>query len=114
MTACGAARRRASTPASPSRPAAAAARRAAGFRVLRASGVESECELAFATLHQLLLPVAGGLDRLPALQARALGAALGIRAPAGGDRFGVAAGVLSLLAETAEQRPLLCLIDDVH
>jgi len=98
---------------------AAAARRAAGFRVLRAGGVESECELAFAALHQLLLPVAGRLDRLPAPQARALGAALGIRAPADGapadgDRLGVAGGVLSLLAEAAEERPLLCLIDDVH
>src|SRR5690242_2571469 len=93
---------------------AAAARRAAGFRVLRASGVESECELAFAALHQLLLPVAGSLDRLPAPQARALGAALGIRSPGDGDRLGVAAGVLSLLAEAAEERPLLCLIDDVH
>ena len=81
--------------------------------------MESECELAFAALHQLLLPVAGSLDRLPAPQARALGAALGIRAPADGapadgDRLGVAAGVLSLLAEAAEERPLLCLIDDVH
>ena len=92
---------------------AAAARRAAGFRVLRASGVESECELAFAALHQLLLPVADRLDRLPAPQARALGAALGILPPAGGDRFGVAAGALSLLAEAAEERPLLCLIDDL-
>jgi hypothetical protein len=40
--------------------------RAAGCRVVRASGVESEMELAFAGLHQLCAPLLSGLDRLPA------------------------------------------------
>ena len=93
---------------------AEAAGRAAGARVLRAQGVESEAELAFATLHQLLLPVLDRVERLPAPQAAALGAALGVRPPAGGDRFLVAAGLLSLLAEAAEDGVLLCLIDDLQ
>jgi len=93
---------------------AEAAGRATGMRVLHASGVESEGELAFATLHQLLLPVSDRLAQLPTPQARALGAALGIRPSAEGDRFLVAVAVLSLLAEVAEDGPLLCVIDDLH
>jgi DNA-binding CsgD family transcriptional regulator len=85
-----------------------------GARVLRAQGVESESELAFAALHQLLLPVLDRLDRLPAPQADAVGAALGLRRAGTGDRFLVAAGVLSLLAEAAEDGPLVCVVDDLH
>src|SRR5690242_14106002 len=82
-----------------------------GARVLRAQGVESESELAFAALHQLLLPVLDRLGRLPEPQADAVGAALGLRRAGTGDRFLVAAGVLSLLAEAAEDGPLLCIVD---
>ncbi|MEW9550078.1 LuxR C-terminal-related transcriptional regulator [Nonomuraea sp. NPDC050783] len=86
--------------------------------VLRADGVEPEADLAFAALHQLLHPVTGLLDALPGAQRDALSAALGLAgapAPASGpDRFLVAAGVLSLLAEAAAPGGLLCLVDDVQ
>jgi AAA ATPase domain len=55
-----------------------AAGRAEGVTVLRAAGVESEAELPFAALHQLLRPVLGLAGRLPGPQAAALGGALGL------------------------------------
>jgi hypothetical protein len=51
---------------------------AAGMRVLRAAGVESEFELPFAALHQLLRPVLDHIERLPVPQSAALGAAFGL------------------------------------
>ncbi|MEU6429311.1 AAA family ATPase [Microbispora sp. NPDC046973] len=89
-----------------------AASRGGPMRVLRTTGVEAEADLAFAALHQLLLPVTGLLDALPEPQAEAVRGALGL-APAGsGDRFLLAAGVLSLLAEAAAQDGLICVVDD--
>jgi len=86
-----------------------------GMLVLRGGGVEVESELAFATLHQLLLPVLDRLGRLPAPQARALEAALGLAtASDGNDRFLIGAGVLTLLGDVAEDRPVLCVVDDLH
>ena len=38
---------------------------ASGCRVVRALGVQSEMELAFAGLHQLCAPMLDRLDRLP-------------------------------------------------
>jgi DNA-binding CsgD family transcriptional regulator len=87
-------------------------RAAHGFRVLRAEGIEAESELAFAGLHQLLRPLLGLLDRLPPVQRGALEAAFG--SGVGGDRFLVAAATLGLLAEAAEEAPLLCVVDDVQ
>jgi predicted ATPase len=92
-----------------------AAERADGMTVLRAGGVESEAELPFAALHQLLRPVLGLTDRLPGPQAAALGGALGLAAaPEDRDRFLVSAAVLSLLGEVAEERPVLCLVDEAQ
>jgi DNA-binding CsgD family transcriptional regulator len=88
--------------------------RAADMHVLRARGVESESELPFAALHQLLRPALGVLAGLPAPQAAALRAALGLEAGGGHERFLVFAGCLSLLSELAERRPVLCLVDDAH
>ncbi|MGY1682339.1 AAA family ATPase [Geodermatophilus sp. SYSU D01176] len=88
------------------------------LRVLRARGVESETELAFAGLHQLLHPVLDRMRLLPTPQRRALASALGIEdgrpnaSPA--DRFLVALAVLGLLAAAAEESPVLCLVDDAH
>jgi hypothetical protein len=91
-----------------------AAERAAGFQVVRAAGVESEMELPFAGLHQLCGPMLGGLGRLPPPQREALGTAFGLSSGAQPDRFLVGLAVLSLLSDAAEERPLLCLIDDAQ
>jgi DNA-binding CsgD family transcriptional regulator len=91
-----------------------AARQASGFRVLQIAGVESEMELPFAGLHQLCAPLLGRVDRLPPPQRAALRVALGAVAGDAPDRFLVALATLSLLAATAEERPLLCLVDDAH
>ena len=92
-----------------------AADRAAGrMRVLWGSGVESESELAFAALHQLVRPVLDRVDRLPGPQATALQGAFGLAAAQGRDRFLIGVGALSLLAEVAEERPLVCLVDDAQ
>jgi DNA-binding CsgD family transcriptional regulator len=92
-----------------------AADRAAGrMRVLWGSGVESESELAFAALHQLVRPVLDHLERLPGPQATALRGAFGLATARGRDRFLIGVGALSLLAEVAEERPLVCLVDDAQ
>jgi DNA-binding NarL/FixJ family response regulator len=91
-----------------------AAERAQGMAVLAAAGAEAETTLAYATLHQLLRPLLGRLRRLPEPQARALAVALGLEAGAAPDRFLVSLAALTLLAEAAVERPLLCLVDDVQ
>ncbi|MDT0318312.1 helix-turn-helix transcriptional regulator [Streptomyces millisiae] len=90
----------------------AAAARGGAMRVLRATGVEAESDLAFAALHQVLWPVTGSLDALPEPQGEAVRAALGLAAGGGGDRYLLGAGVLSLLAEAAAPDGLLCVVDD--
>ena len=90
------------------------ARQASGFRVARIAGVESEMELPFAGLHQLCAPMLGRLGALPEPQQAALRVALGLAAGAAPDRFLVALAALSLLAEVAAERPLLCFVDDAQ
>ncbi len=87
---------------------------AADMRVARAAGMESEMELAFASLHLLCAPLLDRLERLPVPQRDALGIAFGLREGDAPDRFLVALAVLTLLSEVAEDRPLLCLIDDAQ
>jgi len=87
-------------------------RQAAGCRIARAAGMQSEMELAFAGLHQLCAPMLGRLGRLPEPQREALRIAFGISAGPAPNRFHVALAVLSLLSEAAEEQPLICLIDD--
>ena len=82
--------------------------------VLRIAGVETESDLAFAGLDGLLRPILDRIDELPQAQADALSAALGLAASHGSDRLLVSAAVLSLLAAAADERSLLCLIDDVQ
>ncbi|MGR6919663.1 helix-turn-helix transcriptional regulator [[Actinomadura] parvosata] len=84
------------------------------MRVLRGAGFEPETELAFAGLHLLLRGAADAIDTLPGVQARALRGALGMEPGFGGDRFLVGLAVLTLLADLAERRPLLCLVDDAQ
>ena len=82
--------------------------------VLRALGVEAEAELPFAALHELVRPILRLLDELPEPQATALKAALALAPADGVDRFSVYAATLSLLAAAAEERTLLCVVDDAH
>jgi DNA-binding CsgD family transcriptional regulator len=87
---------------------------AAGLRVARVAGVESEMELAFAALQQLCAPMLDQLEGLPDPQREALGVAFGLNTGAAPDRFLVGLAALSLLSEAAEQQPLLCVIDDAQ
>ncbi|MDX6644094.1 MAG: hypothetical protein QOD76_2056 [Solirubrobacteraceae bacterium] len=85
---------------------------ASGCLVARAAGVQSEMELAFAGLHQLLAPMVDRLERLPGPQRNALRTAFGISGGPAPDRFLVALAVLSLFSDVAEEQPLICLVDD--
>jgi len=87
---------------------------AEGMRILRARGIESEADVPFAGLLELLRPALGALPGVPAPQAAALQGALALRPGGTRDRFAVGAGTLSLLAAYAEQSPVLVLIDDAH
>lgn len=93
---------------------AAAAATEAGMRLLRAAGTEAEREVPFGGLLQLLRPVLGHLDAVPAPQAEALGSAFALLPGSGGERFAVGAAVLSLLSRVAEDRPLAVVVDDAH
>jgi len=83
-----------------------------GSRILRAAGVQAEMELAFAGLHQGLVPVIDLVASLPAPQREALQTVFGMTAGPAPDRFLVALAVLSLLSAAAEEQPVLCLVDD--
>src|SRR5512133_3202101 len=85
---------------------------ASGCRVARVAGVQSEMELAFAGLHQLLTPMLDRLPRLPAPQRAALRTAFGLGPGSAPDRFLVGLAALNLLADVADEQPLLCLVDD--
>jgi DNA-binding CsgD family transcriptional regulator/tetratricopeptide (TPR) repeat protein len=91
-----------------------AARQAAGLRTAEVDGVQAEMELVFAGIHRLCGPMLGGLDALAEPQQNALRIALGVSSGAAPDRFLVAVAVLTLLSSTAEERPLLCLVDDAQ
>jgi DNA-binding CsgD family transcriptional regulator len=86
--------------------------RAPGCRVVRAAGVETEMEFAFAGLHQLCAPMLDHLGRLPVPQGEALRTAFGISTGPAPDRFFLGLAVLGLLSEVAGERPLVCLVDD--
>jgi DNA-binding NarL/FixJ family response regulator len=84
------------------------------LHVLRAAGVESEMELAFASLQQLCLPLLDRLGNLPGPQQDALRVAFGLSSGQAPDRFLVGLAALSLLSDVAEERPLLCALDDAQ
>ena len=87
---------------------------ASGFNVLRATGAQSEMELAFAALQQFCAPLLGLLDRLPGPQGDALRTTFGLDAGAVPGRFFVGLAVLGLLSDAADQGPVLCIVDDAQ
>src|SRR5580704_11592567 len=87
---------------------------ASDFGVARVAGVESEMELPFAGLHQLCAPMLDRLGSLPEPQRRGLSVAFGLASGESPDRFLVALATLSLMAEAAEEQPMLCVIDDAQ
>jgi len=82
------------------------------LQVVRAAGVQSEMELAFAAVHQLCAPMLGHLERLPGPQRDALRTVFGMSAGPAPDRFLVGLAVLSLLSDAADKQPVICLVDD--
>jgi DNA-binding CsgD family transcriptional regulator len=86
----------------------------AGWQVARAVGVESEMELAYASLHQLCGPMLEHLDRLPLPQRNALATVFGLSQGPAPDRFLVGLATLTLLAEVAEHQPLVCIVEDAQ
>src|SRR6478736_81659 len=87
---------------------------AAGCTVARATGVQADMELPFAGLHQLFGSMLGPLERLPSPQREAVEVAFGLRSGPAPDRFEVGLAILGLLAEVAEQEPLVCIVDDAQ
>jgi hypothetical protein len=87
---------------------------AGGMHILGVSGVESERPLAFAALHRVVRPLRYCLEHIPSRQADAIRCALGESGDGEVDRFLVSLATLSLLAEAAERRPLLLLVDNAH
>ena len=91
-----------------------AVEQAEGMTVARALGVESEAELQFSGLLELLRPFLVHLPQIPSQQAGALRSALGLCRPEAHDRFTIGAATLSLLAAAAESTPLLVVVDDAQ
>ena len=92
----------------------AATATARGMRTARLAGVEPETQLGYAALHRFLLLFPDHTERLPGPQRSALRSTFGLVAGPPADRFLVALGVLTLLADVASQAPLMCLVDDVQ
>ena len=87
---------------------------APGCMVARATGVQADMELPFAGLQQLFGSMLGSLERLPGPQREAVEVAFGLRSGPAPDRFEVGLAMLGLLAEVAEQEPLVCVVDDAQ
>ncbi|MFI7065146.1 ATP-binding protein [Kribbella sp. NPDC050124] len=84
----------------------------AGWRVATVTGVESEMELAYSGLHQLCAPLLDHLEQLPSPQRDALATVFGLSAGPAPDRLMVGLATLTLVAEAAEEQPLICLVED--
>src|SRR3954470_11755362 len=91
-----------------------AARQASGLRIAQLEGVQAEMELPFAGIERLCTPMLDGLDGLAEPQRYALRVALGLSSGDAPNGFLVAVAVLNLLCATAEERPLLCVMDDAQ
>ena len=84
------------------------------FRLLRARGMESESDIPFAGLAELVTPLLAQLDEIPEVQATALRGALALGPATAADRFTVPAALLSLLARAADEQPILAIVDDTQ
>ena len=84
------------------------------LNIVRTVGVESEMELAYASLHLLCAPLLDRRASLPAPQRCALEIVFGLSDGPPPDRFLVGLSVLTLLSEAGEDRPLLCVVDDAQ
>jgi DNA-binding CsgD family transcriptional regulator len=91
-----------------------AAEHAADMQLLRARGIESEAQIPFGSLFELIRPALVMLGKIPPPQAAALESALALRPGTAHDRFAVGAATLSLLAAYAEQAPVAVLVDDAQ
>ncbi|HTT29127.1 MAG TPA: AAA family ATPase [Solirubrobacteraceae bacterium] len=91
-----------------------AARQASGLRTTEVEGIQAEMELPFAGIHRLCSPMLGGVEALAEPQQHAIRVALGVSSGNSPDRFLIAVAVLNLLSASAEERPLLCLVDDAQ
>jgi DNA-binding CsgD family transcriptional regulator len=87
---------------------------AEGFRTIRAAGVEAEMELPFAAVQQLSSPFLDRMVGLPGPQEEALGVALGLRSGPPPDPFLIGLALLGLLAEVAEEQPVIFVVDDAQ
>src|ERR1700742_3306850 len=87
---------------------------AQGFRIARALGVEAEMELPFAALQQMCAPLFEFTEHLPQPQREALAVAFGLSSGPAASPFFVGLAVLGLLSEAAEERPLVCVVDDAQ
>ncbi|HEY2595853.1 MAG TPA: AAA family ATPase, partial [Chloroflexota bacterium] len=85
-----------------------------GGCVLSTIGVESEAELAFAGLHQLLHPIIGLTEHLSESQRHALDAAFGVRGDLEPDPFRVALAAFQLVCDAADDGPVVLIADDAH
>src|SRR3712207_1873855 len=91
-----------------------AARQASGFRALHVAGGEAEMELPFAGLHQLCAPLLGRLNGLPEPQRTALAVAFGLAPGPVPARFLIGLATMGLVALAADERPVLCLVEDAQ
>jgi DNA-binding CsgD family transcriptional regulator len=87
---------------------------ASEFQVVQAVGVDGEMELSYAALQQLCSTVLDFMERLPEPQREAVAIAFGQRAGPAPNAFLVGLAVLGLLSEAAEDRPVLCAVDDAQ
>src|SRR5580658_6010914 len=88
--------------------------RSSGLQVLQTTGIETEAQLPFAGLHQVVRPLLDSLDQLPQAQRQAIRAAFGGEVAAPPERFMIALAALNLITEAAARTPVLVVVDDVH
>jgi DNA-binding CsgD family transcriptional regulator len=87
---------------------------AAGFEVVRATGVEGEVDLPYAGLHQLCRSMIDTIGVLPQPQSDALRVAFGHSSGETPDRYIVGLAILGLMSEVAAAQPVLCVVDDAQ